>query len=345
MTPLGSALKERIRLNGPLPVADFMAECVGRYYASRDPLGGAGDFITAPEISQMFGELIALWAIVVWRSMGEPAEVVLAELGPGRGTLMADFLRAADLIPPFRRALRVHLVETSPVLRRCQRGTLTSALVQWHDEVRMLPPGPLLLIANEFFDALPIRQFVRRHGIWRERMVGLAGDALVFEDGPPLELQAPPARDGDIFEVNPPAREIARWIGRRLTETGGAALLIDYGHPTSAVGDTLQAVRGHRPVAALDEPGETDLTAHVDFQALAEAARPAAASRLVTQGDFLRSLGIELRADRLISGAPERADETSIACRRLIDPSGMGTLVKVRALTHPGLPTPPGFEP
>ncbi|PKU23934.1 class I SAM-dependent methyltransferase [Telmatospirillum siberiense] len=347
MTALADWLFARIDAEGPLAVADYMGACLAHpqwgYYVRKDPLGSAGDFVTAPEISQMFGELLGLWASAVWQSMGSPGAVVLAELGPGRGTLMSDFLRAAEMVPAFRRALNIHLVEISPVLKAAQRETLRDAHVVWLEDIRDLPEGPVLLLANEFFDALPISQYVRRGNGWHERRIGRDGHHLAFTDGPIAAIEAPLAKDGDIFEINKPARDIARWIGQRLTEQPGAALIIDYGHSATAVGDTLQAVKGHSTTDVLDDPGEADLTAHVDFQALAEAAKPAAATDVTTQGAFLRSLGIELRADRLISGTPQKADMVASACRRLIEPSGMGTLFKVRALTHPGLPTPPGF--
>jgi SAM-dependent MidA family methyltransferase len=291
----------------------------------------------------MFGELLGLWATAVWQSMGQPAEIVLAELGPGRGTLMADFLRAADMTPVFRRALRIHLIDISPTLRAAQRQKLREARVVWLDDIRHLPAGPLLLVANEFFDALPISQYVKKDNNWHERQISRDNGRFIFTEGPPASITGPPAENGDIFEINKPGCDIAHWLGQRLTEQGGAALIIDYGHATSAVGDTLQAVKRHRPADIFDDPGDADLTAHVDFQALAEAARPAAATEVVSQGAFLRSLGIELRADRLISTTPQKADMVASACRRLIEPSGMGTLFKVRAFTHPGLPTPPGF--
>jgi SAM-dependent MidA family methyltransferase len=349
MSGLAGLLAQRIRTDGPLPVADFMGQCLGHpqwgYYIRQDPLGAAGDFITAPEISQLFGELIGLWCAVVWQTMGQPDRVVVAELGPGRGTLMADFLRAAGQLPAFRQALRLCLVETSPHLRACQQRTLKDETILWLSDVTDLPEGPLLVVANEFFDALPVSQYVRRGETWRERCVGMSDDRFVFVDGPVAAIDAPPSQEGDIFEINHPARDICRGLGRRLATGGGAALVIDYGHPFSAPGDTLQAVRRHRPVPVLGSPGDADLTAHVDFQALAEAAAPAKATRLVTQGDFLRTLGIEVRAQRLIAAAPNKAMDITNACRRLIEPQGMGTLYKIRALTHPGLPTPPGFIP
>lgn len=348
MNDLGEQLRQRIRAQGAVSVAEFMdcalADPQLGYYRRKDPLGKAGDFITAPEISQMFGELLGLWGAVVWQSMGQPAQLVLAELGPGRGTLMADFLRAAQMVPGFRQALSVHLVETSPALREKQRQTLATLPVCWHDRIEDLPAGPLLVVANEFFDALPIRQFVKRADGWHERLVGLAENQFVFTDGAPAVIDAPPAAEGDIFEVGEPAQAIAARLGQRLVDGGGAALVIDYGHAASGIGDTLQAVRDHRMVPVFDEPGESDLTAHVDFETLARAAQPARASETLTQGAFLRSLGIEVRAERLMASQPAKADVIASSCRRLIEPSGMGTLFKVRAFTHPGLPIPPGFS-
>jgi len=350
VTPLARLLRERIRANGPISLADYMGEALAHpehgYYRSRDPLGVAGDFTTAPEISQMFGELIGLWCAVVWQSMGSPPDVVLAELGPGRGTLMADLLRAAAMVPDFRRAVRVHLVETSRPLRAKQADRLAGVAPVWHDDISTLPPGPLLLIANEFFDALPVRQWIRRGDGWHERLVGADGEALVFVDGPPAQgLIAPVATEGAIFETNPAARDIAGWISRRLAADGGAALVIDYGHPASALGDTVQAVRSHAYAPVLESPGEADLTAHVDFQALAQAARPAQCFGPVTQGSFLRALGIELRCERLARSTPAKAGEIATACRRLIDATEMGTLFKALAMTQPMLPCPPGFAP
>jgi NADH dehydrogenase [ubiquinone] 1 alpha subcomplex assembly factor 7 len=256
---------------------------------------------------------------------------------------MADFLRAAEMVPAFRRSLHIHLVEISPTLRALQRLKLKDAHVTWLDDIRDLPAGPLVLIANEFFDALPISQYVKIKDSWHERRICFIQGKLAFCEGPKTILDAPPAVDGDIFEINKIGNDIAGWLGHRLTSQGGAALIIDYGHAISAAGDTLQAVKRHRTTPVLDSPGDADLTTHVDFQALAKAARPAIATEVLSQGAFLRALGIELRADRLISATPQKADMVSSACRRLIEPSGMGTLFKVRALTHPGLPTPPGF--
>ncbi|WP_255448363.1 class I SAM-dependent methyltransferase [Telmatospirillum sp. J64-1] len=354
MSPLEQHIRNRIKAEGPLPVSEFMAEALGHpewgYYRKQDPLGARGDFTTAPEISQMFGELLGLWCAVVWQQMGSPRHFRLVELGPGRGTLMSDLLRAARLVPGFLGAVRVHLVETSPVLRLRQREALRGAPVDWHDDFSEIPDGPMLLVANEFFDALPIRQFVRDGGGWRERLIDACGDDLDFVTGPLLDAGSPglPRLDGvaegDIAETCPAGQEVAQAIGRRLCDQGGAALIVDYGHSRSAAGDTLQAVRQHRyhPVLAL--PGEADLTAHVDFQALADAARPAKAHGTVDQGSFLRAMGIEARAEALLRGAePKQRFEIATACHRLISPTEMGTLFKSLALTQPDLPAPPGF--
>jgi NADH dehydrogenase [ubiquinone] 1 alpha subcomplex assembly factor 7 len=355
---LQESLARRIRAAGPLTVAEYMTEALSHpqhgYYATRDPFGARGDFITAPEVSQIFGELIGLWCADLWQRMGAPAPAILAELGPGRGTLMADALRAAHIVPGFRQALRLHLVETSPVLRAAQAQRLADAAPQWHDHVSSLPPGPILLIANEFLDALPIRQFERRPDGWHERRVGLAADgaslafALDPAPAPPalLPRAAQDAPDGSLCEICPAALALAAALGQRLSREAGAALLFDYGYWPSACGDTLQAVRGHRPHPVLAEPGSADLTAHVDFAAVADAATAAGARTYgpVPQGTFLEALGLGARAAALTRHAtPKQAAEIASACRRLIAPKEMGTLFKALALTHPALPAPAGF--
>jgi len=333
MTALADRLRGRIQENGPMRLSQYMGEAVSHYYAGRDPFGRRGDFITAPEISQMFGEIIGLWAAIVWQMLGSPQRLLLVELGPGRGTLMADLLRAAATLPGFRQAIEVHLVETSPALRQIQRDKLGA--VTWLDNLDQLPDGPAIIIANEFIDALPIDQFIYRADGWHERLVA-AGDEFHFVDGAKVEGAGFPAAElGGIFEVNDAGRAVAAALGRRFAKHPGAALLIDYGHALSACGDTLQALGNHQSVPALSSPGEVDLTAHVDFQALAEAARPAMASPVITQGNFLRRLGIEVRAGRL--GAEED-------CRRLINPRGMGNLFKVLALSSARLADLPGFS-
>lgn len=355
VTPLARLLRRRIARHGPITVERYMALALGHprhgYYRHRDPLGAAGDFITAPEISQMFGELIGLWCAAVWRMMGAPASLRLVELGPGRGTLMADLLRAAASVPVFAAALDIHLVETSPALRRRQRQALPDRRVFWHDDLAEVPAGPMLLVANEFFDALPVRQFVRLGDAWRERMVDLdAQGGLRFAAGPVVDPAALPAAigtapEGAVAEVCPAARGLAAALGGRLAGQGGAALIVDYGHERCGVGETLQAVRRHAYRPVLSDPGEADLTAHVDFASLAEAARPAAAHGPLPQGVWLRRLGIEPRAAALSRAAPGKAGEIAAACRRLIHPREMGSLFKVLALADGRLPTLPGFDP
>jgi NADH dehydrogenase [ubiquinone] 1 alpha subcomplex assembly factor 7 len=354
MTDLRAALARLIEHDGPIPVSRFMAEANRHYYATRDPFGIAGDFITAPEISQMFGELIGLWALQVWIEMGRPAPFCLAELGPGRGTLMADALRAAKVRPEFIAAAQVHLIETSPTLRARQRAALADATPTWHDSIDSLPALPLILIANEFFDALPIRQFVRGRNGWHERLIGLdAQGKLTFMLAPDVlphvgatsSLLATAAA-GSVAEICPAACAIAEALAERIARHGGAALIIDYGPPASGYGDTLQAVRAHAYHGALQSPGDADLTAHVDFAALIAAANTSHAQvwRPVPQGMFLRRLGIEARAAALIAGAtPQRAAEIAAARDRLTGDDAMGTLFQALAFTHPALPAPPGF--
>jgi len=347
-TPLGLILRERIAKSGPVSVAEFMELALAHpdygYYRRKDPLGVAGDFTTAPEISQMFGEMVGLWLAVVWQGMGAPSRFILAEAGPGRGTLMADILRAGGMVPGFRQAAELHLVETSPALRAKQAEPLKDASPHWHDDLASLPEdAPLLFVANEFLDALPIRQYVRVPDGWRERLVGRDGSGFAFVEGPLAAVSAPAGQLGDICEINEPARAVAALIGSRLAIQGGAALLIDYGYEKTAVGDTLQAVRQHAYAPVLEAIGESDLTAHVDFDAFARAAAGARAYPLLNQGKFLRSMGIELRAERLRQSQPSKSDEIMKACRRLIDAAEMGTLFKVLCLTAPNLPIPPGF--
>jgi len=364
---LADHLRRRIARQGPLTVARYMEEALSHprygYYRHRDPLGAAGDFITAPEISQMFGELIGLWCAVVWESLGSPAPVNLVELGPGRGTLMADALRAARRTPAFLAAVAVHLVETSPLLRARQRDALPAAGVAgtpaWHEDFDGVPEGPLLLIANEFFDALPVRQFQRSPEGWRERLVdvGPDGDGFRFALSPPLAgipLAAdtvPPgvdgAPEGSVIEVCPAGIGLARAIGERVARRGGAALIVDYGHTESAFGETLQAVKGHAFHPVLSDPGEADLTAHVDFAALARAAGGAGARTFgpVDQGEFLERLGLGARAEGLLAkAAPEQAPDIRAARRRLAGRKHMGALFKALAITGAGMAPPPGFE-
>lgn len=354
MTDLRDALIARIARTGPLTVAEYMAECLLHprhgYYTTRDPLGAAGDFTTAPEISQMFGELIGLWLAQVWMDQGAPGEFALVELGPGRGTLMADALRATARVPGFHAAARLHLVEASPALRAAQTTALAGHDVTFHDHPGQIPEMALFLIANEFFDALPIRQFQRGQTGWHERQIGAAEGALIWGLAPetpvePLADRLAGTIPGQIVELNAPALPIAQDIGRRIGAHGGAALIIDYGDAIS-IGDTLQAVRHHAPIDVLATPGQADLTAHVAFAPLARAAAPARASGLTAQGVFLERLGIAARAEALARRLSGAALDSHIAAhRRLTHPAEMGTLFKVLALTPEDSPAPPGLEP
>lgn len=353
MTALAALLKARIAATGPMTLADYMADCLLHplhgYYATRDPFGAAGDFTTAPEISQMFGELLGLCLAQAWLDQGAPAPFTLAELGPGRGTLMADLLRATRGVPGFHAAAQVVLVEASAHLRQVQRRTLGDHPVTWADGVEALPDAPLFLIANEFFDALPIRQFTRQGAGWAETMVGLSGDRLVLGRSAPAPLAVLAHRladvaEGGIVELCPAAAPIAARIGGIIARQGGAALVIDYGDWRSQ-GDTLQALQDHRFADPLAAPGAADLTAHVDFEALAQAAAPARAARMMTQGSLLQRLGIDARAARLAQGLAGTARDTHLAAhRRLTEASEMGSLFKALALYPPAAPPPPGFD-
>ena len=325
MTPFERALRERMKAEGPITVEAYMDACNAYYYATRDPLGEAGDFTTSPEISQMFGELIGAALTDCWKRAGAPDDAVYAELGPGRGTLAADALRVLRGAG-FRGD--VHLVETSPPLREAQASSVGEA--RWHESIGDLPKAPVLLVANEFLDALPVRQLVG--GI--ERRVAIAAGGLTFD------------RDGEVIELSPAREAAVRSIAEHLVRHGGAALIIDYGHVRSGRGDTLQAVRGHRYVPILADPGEHDLTAHVDFEAVARAVRDAGASvsQTIAQGPWLRRLGIGARAAALATANPERVPELEQAVERLCQDGQMGQLFKVIAVHAPDWPRPVGFE-
>jgi NADH dehydrogenase [ubiquinone] 1 alpha subcomplex assembly factor 7 len=352
---LARILAQRIAANGPISVAEYMAQALGHpefgYYMAKDPFGVAGDFTTAPEISQMFGELIGLWCANSWLALGKPTPFVLAELGPGRGTLMADALRALETVPACRAAVRVHLVETSPHLRERQRQALSEIDVTWHDAIADLPMMPVIFIANEFFDALPIEQFVRHDDGWRQRLVDLSEAGFVFTHAPsPHQEENLPisAETGAIAEISPATLQIAAEIARRVRSHSGAALIVDYGYAAPAIGDTLQAVQRHNYAPVLEQPGDADLTAHVDFSALATAARAAGAAcwGAIPQGVFLRRLGIETRAATLAAAAtPAQKTSLQTAFERLLNDDQMGTLFKVLAIGGRTAGAPAGFLP
>lgn len=336
---LAERLARAIALGGPIPISQYMAAANAHYYATRDPLGSAGDFTTSPEISQMFGELIGLWAADLWQRAGSPG-AAWVELGPGRGTLTADALRAmrtAGFVPP------VHFVETSPTLRAAQATRVPGAT--WHDDLATLPGDvPLIVVANEFFDALPIRQLVRARDGWHERLVAcqdtlflpIAGAAVPDAIIPPALADAPP---GSIVETSPASVAVMAALAARIVAQGGAALVIDYGYEGPAVGDTLQAVSGHAYANPFEAPGERDLTAHVDMATLATVAHASGArvTQLAGQGAFLRTLGIDSRAQALAARDPAVLADRE----RLV--GDMGTLFRVLALHHRDWPAPAGF--
>lgn len=343
---LPERLARAITLGGPIPLSQYMGAANAHYYATRDPLGARGDFTTAPEVSQMFGELIGLWLADLWDRAGRPPARYV-ELGPGRGTLAADALRAmatVGLEPS------VHFLETSPILRAAQAEAVPHA--EWCVDLVGVPDdGVLLVVANEFFDALPIRQLVKTEDGWRERLVAcqdtlflpIAGDRSFDVIIPETLRDAAP---GSILETSPPGVAILRQLAARLHAQGGAGLIVDYGYEGPAIGDTFQAVRGHEFANPFEAPGEQDLTAHVDFATLAEAARAEELSAYgpAEQGRFLDALGIGPRAEALVRAAPDRAAEIEAARARLTEDAAMGSLFKALALVAPGWPVPAGFE-
>ncbi|GAB5437466.1 class I SAM-dependent methyltransferase [Falsiruegeria mediterranea] len=354
---LKRVLLERIAHSGPMTVADYMQDCLLHpehgYYAKHEPFGAKGDFITAPEISQMFGELLGLSLAQSWLDQGRPTPFTLAELGPGRGTLMADMLRATRGVSGFLEAAQIVLLEASPRLREVQAKALADFAPKWINDTSELPDRPLFLVANEFFDALPIRQFLRSGTGWSERMIGASdSDDLMFGLGtetpqPALEHRLGDTKDGDLVELCEAAPRIIQDIATRIAQHGGAALVIDYGDWRS-LGDTLQALQAHAPVDLLDDPGRADLTAHVDFEVIAGSAAIAKCrhSRLTPQGVFLERLGITARAQSLakeLGGA--QLDALISAHRRLTHPEEMGNLFKVLGLFPPQATPPPGLEP
>jgi NADH dehydrogenase [ubiquinone] 1 alpha subcomplex assembly factor 7 len=340
-------LRAEIAETGPLTVAQYMHRCLhdprDGYYATRPALGEAGDFVTAPLVSQMFGELIGLWAVEVWARLSSPEPVRLVEVGPGDGTLMSDMLRAVKLAPAFADAVDVWLVETSAPLKALQRDRLGDA-VRWAADLSEVPGGaPVILVANELLDCLPARQFVRIADGWAERMVGLAEEGLAFGLVPASGI-AVPAPEGAVVETSPAQEAFGQTVGELVVREGGAALLIDYGRAAPAFGDTLQALRHHEKVDPLACPGEADLTVHADFPAVLTAARQVGAQgAILTQGEFLRRLGIEHRAAALARAWPQRAQTLARQLDRLVGPDQMGELFKAACIHAPGL-VPPGFE-
>ena len=348
MTPLERLICDLIVTDGPMRLDRYMGLCLNHpqhgYYVTRDPLGDKGDFITAPEISQVFGELIGIWAAGMWLALNKPGRINLVELGPGRGTLMVDVLRTLrKLAPALADAARLHLVETSPVLRARQRSVLPAG-ADWYMTLEEVPRGPMILLANEFFDAIPIRQYEMREGAWHERMVGLENGHLAWGLSGPVP--GPAGRDGDVLEVAPARETIARHIGERLAQDKGAALIIDYGHVKSAPGNTLQAMRDHSFTDVLGKPGQCDLTSHVDFEQLVQALEKGGAvvHPARTQRAFLLALGLELRVAQLVQRAnPELREILNRQKARLADEDQMGNLFKVLAATSPGVETPYPF--
>jgi NADH dehydrogenase [ubiquinone] 1 alpha subcomplex assembly factor 7 len=363
LSPLEAEIRRRITAAGPLPVGEYMALCLADpehgYYTSRDPLGARGDFITAPEISQMFGELIGLWMAAVWKQMGSPEKIHIIELGPGRGTLMSDALRAVRVMPGFRDAIALHLVEISPALKARQERTLEplSTPTVWHAALEDVPKGPAIIVANEFFDALPINQAVKTERGWHERRIEVDANgnlAFTFARDPiahfdmllPKAVREAP--EHSIFEWRNDI--VAMELGRRIADDGGAALVIDYGHSETAVGETLQAVGQHAYVDPLTTPGNIDLTAHVDFQTLGRAVEAMGVEGFgpLEQSEFLQRLGIETRAAKLKAKAASRAAAADIdaALVRLTGHArtDMGALFKAAGFAHPSFGVPPGFE-
>jgi SAM-dependent MidA family methyltransferase len=347
---LSDRLKAEIAQSGPLTVARFMTACLHDpdygYYATRPALGEAGDFITAPLVSQMFGELIGIWAMSCWAALGAPSRLRLVEMGPGDGTLMSDILRAAKLSPGFMEAAEVWLVETSAPLQGLQRERLGER-VRWARDLSEVPAGaPILLVANELLDCLPARQFVRTAIGWAEQMVGLNADGeLAFGlSATPVAGLLPDAAVGQVYEQSGPQAALGAAIGRRVTDDGGAALLIDYGRSEPGFGDTLQALWRHEKVDPLDCPGEADLTVHADFPAVMDAARAqGAATAILTQAQFLARMGIGQRAEALLRASPGRSGVIGRQLDRLIAAEEMGELFKACVIHAPGWVVP-GFE-
>lgn len=365
MTPVEQHLERLIRINGPLTVAQYTTEVLYHprfgYYTGRNPIGRLGDFVTSPEISQIFGELIGLWMADRWHALGRPAPVTIVEMGPGQGTLMKDLVRALKVVPNFLRSSSIHLIEISPELEKQQRSVLEGIPVDvfWHKDIATVPHQPCFLIANEFFDALPIHQFVRTKDGWRERLIAWDAGSLVpvLSSGPTPTMglldQAPQRWDhAEIAEVSPASLAIAAKIGQRLAEQGGAGLIVDYGDQLTEQngelrGLTWQAVKNHQKHDPLETPGTADLTAHVDFKQVSEVIEQAGAKVFgpVEQGSFLVELGLDTRTETLCDRAPEAVQGViRSGAARLADKQQMGALFKVLAVCEPNATLPPGFS-
>ncbi len=335
------AIAQMIKANGAIDIARFMGLALGHpqfgYYMTRDPLGRGGDFTTAPEISQMFGELIGIWCADQWMKMGSPAKIRLVELGPGRGTLMADLLRATKSMPGFHAALTLHMVETSPALRQKQAQALEGYAPQWHDSFAEIPlDRPFLIVANEFFDALPIRQLVAHDGTWHERVVGLddAGEFIFGIAPAPVSLALEP-QENEVFEFSPVRSAYMGALATALEMCGGSMVVIDYGHEKTACGDTLQAIRDHHFSPVLHYVGEADITSHVDFDELARIGRARNLNAtLTTQAAFLEEYGVNIRAQKLKQANPAHGEALDIAIERLTGEKQMGRLFKALVVTR-----------
>lgn len=349
-TALHEIIRTRIKANGPITMAEYMELCLTHpehgYYITRDPLGAAGDFTTSPEISQAFGELIGLWAVETWQNLGSPARFSLCELGPGRGTLMADALRAAGLVPDFINAIDLYLVEASPILREKQRANLAPYKPKWLGTLEQLPDQPVIIIANEFFDALPVRQFQRVPDGWKERRIAVGPQGtFVFTLVPAPEAPGYEMDDGMVIETSPVSIEMAARIARPIVKNRGAALIIDYGDD-ELFGETLQAVANHRGAHLLSTPGMADITAHVSFAPLANSARKIGCRVYgpVEQGEFLLALGLKERTEQLYLRATDEQQRTlKAALHRLTSPEAMGKLFKVMSFSDKATHMPPGF--
>lgn len=353
---LKSLIADKIKQDGPISISEYMGLCLGHpefgYYMTRDPFGADGDFTTAPEISQMFGEMIGAWCLQVWHDMGEPKSFNLIEMGPGRGTFMQDILRICGRKNDFLDACDIYLIETSPHLREVQKTRLSEYIIKWaYDFNDIKINTPSIIVSNELLDALPVHQFVRHQNHWHERAIGLneQDDLIIVETSPSFDprlmIDESLAQNGDIVELCPAAQHLIKDIADKIAEFGGAALFIDYGYTHSAPGDSIQAMKAHKFVDITHDPGECDITAHVNFERLLNVAKQSnvKCEDLVTQGEFLRNLGIELRADMLKKQNPEKSDEIISALNRMIGESDMGNLFKVFGFCHSDLNIA-GFE-